>query len=32
MPITTQIVHDKALTIHTAIGEPFFEEGMEAFK
>jgi len=32
MPITTQIDHDKQLTIHTATGEPSFEEGMEAFK
>ena len=32
MPVTTQIDHDKALTIHTATGELSFEESLEAFK
>jgi hypothetical protein len=32
MPITTTIDHDRQLTIHTATGEPDFEEGMATLK
>lgn len=32
MPITTQVDHDRQLTIHTVSGNPSFEEGMEVFK
>ncbi|MGD2030114.1 MAG: hypothetical protein PVG86_09280 [Desulfobacterales bacterium] len=32
MAIITKVDYDKQLTIHTATGEPTFEEGMEVFK